>query len=291
MPHLTRRGFTLVELLIGLILIGIVSAGIYRVLVNNQRIYSAQTQRIEMLQNIRAAAAVLPAEFRELSASEGDISAMSATSISIRGMRQLAFLCATPVLGNATVMLTVRRTPIYGVRDFDAGRDSLFVYYEGDDATRNDDGWLIGRINAAPSVGVCPDGAPATLIIASLVFDGGLVPPQTPVTGNIRAGSPVRGFEPVTYSLYTAGDGRRYIGLQEGAATIQPLIGPLTANGLTLAYFDSTGAGTGTPARVAMIQMTLRAETRQALRQLDGSLGPSVDSVTTWVALRNNLRY
>ena len=289
MPHLTRRGFTLVELLIGLILIGIVSAGIYRVLLNNQRIYSAQTQRIEMSQNIRAAAAVLPAEFRELSASEGDIGTMSATSISIRAMRQLAFLCATPVLGASTVQLFIRRTPVYGPRDFDAGRDSLFVYYEGDDATRADDGWLRGRIEAAPNVGVCPDGDPATLIVASLFFDGGLG--QTAVTGSIRAGSPVRGFERVTYSLYTAGDGRSYIGLQEGAATIQPLIGPLTANGLTLAYFDSTGAGTGTANRVAMIRMTLRAEARQAFRQTDGSLARSVDSVTTWVALRNNLRY
>jgi hypothetical protein len=37
--------------------------------------------------------------------------------------------------------------------------------------------------------------------------------------------------------------------------------------------------------------MTLRAETQRPFRQLDGSIARSIDSVTTWVALRNNLRY
>jgi prepilin-type N-terminal cleavage/methylation domain-containing protein len=286
MSHLTRRGFTLVELLIGLVLIGIVSAGVYRVLINNQRIYSAQTQRIEMLQNIRAGAAILPAELRELSASEGDIVAMNATGIHIRGMRQLAFLCATPVLGGANPVLAVRREPLYGLRDFDVSRDSIFVYYEGNDATRSDDGWVIGRITSV-AAGVCPDASPAWLLTTNLTFTS----PQVSATGNILAGSPVRGFEHVTYRLYNAADGRPYIGLQEGSSTIQPIIGPMAPNGLTLAYFDSTGSPTSTRDRVAMIQMTLRAETRQAFRQLDGSIARSIDSVSTWVALRNNLRY
>src|SRR5207247_11402494 len=82
-----RRGFTMVELLVALVLLGIVSAALYRVLVNNQRLYMAQTQRIDLSQNIRAAGSILPAEFRELDASEGDITAMSATSITIRAMR------------------------------------------------------------------------------------------------------------------------------------------------------------------------------------------------------------
>jgi len=79
MPALNRRGLTLVELLVALVLLSIVSAALYRVLVSNQRIYEAQTQRIDMQQNIRAAATILPADMRELDASEGDISAASAT--------------------------------------------------------------------------------------------------------------------------------------------------------------------------------------------------------------------
>ncbi len=285
MPHLTRRGFTLVELLIGLVLLGVVSAGVYRVLVNNQRIYQAQTQRIDMLQNIRAGVAILPAELREIAASDGDIVAMSATSIRFRGMRQLGLLCAQPVLGVASPLLLVRQRPFYGLRNLDPARDSILVYYEGNESTRADDDWVKGRITAMAGA-VCPDGAAAWQLTTNLDFTGGPVN----VTGAIQAGAPLRGFEPVTYQQYTSG-GRQYIGMQEGAAAIQPLIGPLTANGLALAYYDSTGAVTATRDRVAAIQITLRAETQQQFRQRDASLARAVDSVTTWVALRNNRRW
>src|SRR5882762_1237013 len=98
MSLLTRRGFTLVELMIAIVLLGIVSTALYKVMLNNQRTFAAQTQRIELQQNIRAAATILPAEFRELDAADGDITAMSATSITIRAMRQLAIVCTAPVL-------------------------------------------------------------------------------------------------------------------------------------------------------------------------------------------------
>jgi len=61
MSHVTRRGFTLIELLVALVILGFVSAAIYKVLVTNQQTYVAQTQRIDLQQNIRAAANILPA--------------------------------------------------------------------------------------------------------------------------------------------------------------------------------------------------------------------------------------
>src|SRR5207237_6623395 len=113
---LARRGFTLIELMIALVLLGIVSTAVYKVLVNNQRLYTAQTQTIDLQQNIRAAAAILPAEFRELDAADGDITAMGPDSIRMRAMRQLSFLCATPPLGGGggQSTLTVRQTSSCG---------------------------------------------------------------------------------------------------------------------------------------------------------------------------------
>ena len=106
----TRRGFTMVELLVALVLLGLVSAALYRVLVNNQRLYFAQTQRIDLSQNIRAATNILPAEFRELDAFDQDIIAMSSDSIQIRAMRWLSFVCKAPVLAgvNAGIQMTIR---------------------------------------------------------------------------------------------------------------------------------------------------------------------------------------
>src|SRR2546422_9179040 len=158
MSLLARRGFSLIELMIALVLLGLVSTAVYKVLVNNQRLYLAQTQTIDLQQNIRAAAAILPAEFRELDAADGDITAMGSDSIRMRAMRQLAFLCATPPLGGGAgqITLIVRQTPIYGNRQTFNVNDSLLIYYEGDPATRSDDSWGLGQ-GKTVAVGVCPD--------------------------------------------------------------------------------------------------------------------------------------
>src|SRR5213594_1611690 len=125
MPLLRRRGFTLIELMVALVLLGIVAGGIYKVLVTNQQTYLAQTQRIDLQQNLRAGVTILPADFRELDPADGDILLMSATQIQLRAMRQLSFLCTPPVLGGGlgtAVSMTVRATrPFRGRRPTPAG--------------------------------------------------------------------------------------------------------------------------------------------------------------------------
>ncbi|MGH7426838.1 MAG: PilW family protein [Gemmatimonadales bacterium] len=293
-----ERGYTLIEMLVALVLLGIVSFGIYRVLVGNQRIYHAQVQRVELQQNIRAAADLLPAEIRELDANDGDLYAMSTTSLDIRAMRQLGFLCSAPVLPVGAVgTFMVRRDLFFGARNFDVARDSLLLYYEGDEATRNDDGWVLARPTLITN-GVCPgDGRAAWQITATLVFGPGQV--NGGGTQRIQNGSPVRGFVPVRYQHYlSATDGRWYVGYDEltDAAAVQPLIGPLTANGLTFAYYDSAGAVTANRALVQMIEVRLRAETAEPVHRAGaggggGGLYTPVDSVVTRVALRNNRRW
>lgn len=279
---------TLVEILIALVMLGVVSAGLYRVLLNNQRIYQAQTQHIDLQQNIRAAAAVLPAELREIDATDGDLVAMSPSALTIRSMRWLGFICAPPLLGGAVAgnTMTVRARPFYGSRGIDSGTDSMFVYYDGDETTRDDDDWALARpmdvVDAA-----CPDGQPGLGITVSWKLE----PPN--LAGGVLPGSPVRGFETVTYQLYNPpGDSLWYVGLQPAGGTIQPVIGPVIEGGLSFAYFDSTGAVTSIPGRVARIDVTVRERTSQAVQNAAGAgKSVAVDSVVTSVALRNNRRY
>ncbi|MGH7607772.1 MAG: prepilin-type N-terminal cleavage/methylation domain-containing protein [Gemmatimonadales bacterium] len=291
---LTRRGFTLVELLVALVLLGIVTAGIYRVLVNNQRMYQAQTQRIDLQQNIRAGATLLPAELRELDAADGDIVAMAPTSLTVRASRQLAFICTVPAVGGlvgsvAPVTMTIRADPFYGLRDFNITTDSVFVYYEGGQGTRSDDGWIRGQLT---SIGAqnCADGSPGRQIVGGFVFGVN----QVAQTGRIQNGSPVRGYEIVTYSVYQAGDGHWYLGYAStsGGGTRQPLIGPLIdANGVTFQYFTAAGVVTTVPAQVAQIRITLRAQTAVPIRTGSGSQRYAKDSIVTTVSLRNNRRW
>jgi len=288
MRHLTRRGFTLVELLVALVLLSIVSAGIYKVLVSNDRVYSAQTQRMELSQNIRAAATILPADFRTLDATDGDIQAMSATSISIRAIRQLAIICDTPALGGLLPGLTirVRQDPLYGPRMFSPGTDSLLIYYEGDNGTRFDDGWTPAAL-LSYTASNCVDGKAGW----RLTTNPGLLAGQINLKGNISYGSPILGFENVTYRLYQpAGDTSYYIGYQNASGT-QPLIGPVLSNGLSLAYYDSTGAVTANRALVAIIGVTVRARTAIPVRDANSVLRVPVDSFVMKVSLRNNRRF
>ena len=296
MHVLTRRGFTLVELLVALVLFAIVSAGIYRVLVNNQRLYMAQTQRIDLQQNIRAAETILPAEFRELDAAEGDITAMSATSISLRAMRWVGFTCNPPILGLglAGLFVTIRGGAVgqplfYGARNPSTANDSVLVYYDGNQATRTDYGWAVGKLVGTGALN-CPLGGAGLRL--TIDFKNPLPGPN--VLGAIPNGAPVRGYERVTYQLYKpAGDTSWYIGFQPAGGSMQPLVGPVLSNGITFSYFDSLGVVTALPARVARIDFVVRARTAQRVRQSAGStlLAATVDSVNVSVALRNNRRF
>ena len=290
---MSRKGLTLVELLIALVILGVVSASLYRVLVNNQRVYQAQTQRIDLEQNIGAAATILPAEFRELDAYDGDILGMGPDSITIRAFRALGFICNAPnlpALPVAAAQITIRNSLLFGSRGFVAGTDQIMAYYEGDEGTRADEVWTVPTSLTAVGAQNCPDGAAGTqLQLASL----NVVPAPVPLVRNgLTRGSPVRAFEPITYRLYKAADARYYIGLRS-AAGLQPLVGPVLANGLALAYYDSTGAVTAKPLLVSSIGITVRAQTVQPVQQSAGSTTRqlAVDSITTRVALRNNRRF
>lgn len=292
MSRLTRRGFTLIELLVGLVLLGIISAAIYRVLVNNQRIYQAQTQRVDLQQNIRAAATILPAEMRELDAFDGDILAMSTDSIRFRAMRQFGIVCNAPTLNGGVVTgktIALRNEILFTMRAFQLG-DSVMVYNEGNDGTRTDDGWAIGRVTAIPTNVACTtaDARAATQLNVDFAA---FAAPIVNVAGAIQIGAPVHGFEIVTYKLYQAADGLWYLGLRNNSG-LQPLVGPLNGNtGLRFNYFDGAGNITAVTTSVAQVEIIVRGRTAQPIQQPSGGRITPVDSIITRVALRNNRRW
>ena len=302
MPLLGRRGYSLIELLIALVLLGMVSAAVYKVLTNNQRLYLAQTQQIDLQQNMRAAATILPAEFRELDAADGDIQAMSATSITMRAMRQLAFVCLTPPLGGGIgqLTLTVRAAPMYGNRQTFAQNDSLLIYWEGNPSTRADDQWLPAQVRAVATGPVCSDsGAAGPGTVPNQGYTLTMQPqwinnPALNVANAITRGAPLRGFDNVTYSVFQSPtDQNWYLGQQNNTqgGTNQPVIGPLIgATGVTFSYYDSAGAVTAIPTQVAQIGIVLRARTASPIRDASGVQAVKVDSIVTRVALRNNPR-
>jgi len=289
----------MIELLVALVILGFVSAALYKVLVTNQQTYLAQTQRIDLQQNIRAAATVLPAELREINAAgipgagSGDLSGMLSTSLTIRAMRQLAFLCATPLLGGGVgqINLTVRQQPMFGSKQTFSVNDSIMVFYEGNPGTRNDDSWVNGQVKSV-NAGVCADANgnhPAWVLGLQPTWIAGS---QFNVANAITNGSPVRGFTSTTYSLWQSpSDNQYYIGQTVGGNT-QPLVGPLSGpNGLTFSYYNAAGVVTTDSSKVAQIEIRVRGRTQSKVTQ-PGAPGVTykLDSIVTRVTIRGNTR-
>jgi type II secretory pathway pseudopilin PulG len=294
MRTITRQGFTIAELLVAMVMFGLIGVTITKVLLTDQRLYQAQTQRVDLQQNLRSAVDMLNAELRQLDASEGDIVAMGSDSIKIRAMRQLGFICQIPTLGGSLTGLTMvlrgygpGDTLFFGSRNFSVNRDSLMVYYEGSTFTRTDDTWLPARLTAVAAQN-CPNGSAGQRLTFTIAT---LTTPQANVAGNITVGSPVWGYEHnVVYRSFQSTDGKWYVGMRDSSG-IQPVIGPLTGStGLAFTYYDSTGTVTGVKARVALIKIQVAGQTALPVLQQKGGPTYPVDTMTAWIGLRNNLR-
>lgn len=288
MPALSRSGVSLPELLIALAIGGIIAAGSLRGVRGLAEVYRREALEIERARSLRVAAALLPAELRELDTVDGDLVAMGPTSLTIRAPRQLAVLCRAPRLTDppTRATLTLRAGLRFGVRDFDPRRDSLWIFYDGNPGTRDDDGWLQASIDSL-GADLCPDGRPGSSITGTLRPTAR----QYPGPGAVPSGAPVLGFETVTYRLYrSSGDGRWYMGL-EAAGDLQPLLGPVTREGLSFAYLEASGAPTTEAGRVALIELRVRAPTAELVRTRDRRLDAPVDSLVRTVAPRNGPRF
>jgi hypothetical protein len=264
----------------------VIAGAIVQLIIVSGRASSDQGQRIDMQQNIRAANAILPAEIRALNAFDGDIKAMGANSLSIRAMRQLGVMCTAPVTGGGLNGLTmVLRSPLYSSQRAFVVGDSAWVWYEGSVQVRSDDGWIPALVTAVGAQN-CPDGNPGVL----LTFNTTIAAPKTNVAAAVPVGSPVWGFEGVTYATGLAADGRYYLNMTTPAGSA-PVLGPLPdASGVEFTYYDANGAVTAVSTAVRQIGLAVREQSANRIRK-GTSTAYAVDSLLTRITLRNNPRF
>jgi prepilin-type N-terminal cleavage/methylation domain-containing protein len=288
MHPINRRGFTLVEMVVVLGLMGIVVGAIYQSIIATQRTTSAQFQRIDVQQTTRAAAMYVSNMLRELDAADGDILNSQATSLQFRAMRWTGVLCTIPFEAAGQVQFTIRGQLLFGVRGPDAAQDSILLWQEGDPTIRFDDIWLFGGLQSS-AAGVCPDDglAGTTLRVVINAASGG----NPAAAAGITVGAPVRGFQVEELSLLLQAPdywlGRRTADRGGAWTSVRPLVGPLTTNGLTFSYFDVNGALPALTTQIASIGVTVRG---RSVGQVSGT-GYFRDSIITRVTLRNNARF
>ena len=317
----TRRGFTLVELMIGLILLLAVGGVTYKLLVNTQRVSRSQGQHIGMQDNVRSGALILAGELHEAGydeitptsqalittwlgsapaqGSNPDLIAIGPDSITYRAMRAIGYTCSL-VSGTPEIVVRNSATIAFSQIRSLTSTDSLLLYVENDPSIAGDDIWFAVGITGAPTDQNCPDGTagkripvafPATLtgigLDANKVFNTGML-----------VGGPVRGFETMQVRSYTSG-GKLWLGMRPrptAGTTIEPVLGPLANGaavgdqGLRLDYYDATNAVTAVRNNVRSVQVSLRSISDEVVRTTGRYA--AVDSLTlsTRVALRNALR-
>jgi prepilin-type N-terminal cleavage/methylation domain-containing protein len=272
----SRRGFTLVELLIGLVLGVMVLSSVVQMMIVQGRGYRKQRELIDVRETAREAVALLTWDLRQSGLGGSPLSAMTPDMVALRSPRGLGTICAKhPTLARYALWKT-------GGNILAGVDDSALVYQAGHDK------WTALKITAV--------GTPAAMGLTSCAWPGARAPDvvvEVAVgtktdTSYIQVGAPFRSFRRVEYAEYQL-NGRWWLGRRVGAATsYQQLTGPLASpasSGLTFAYYDTLGAVATNPSAVGSIAFTLRAESFKNT-YVGASYAYQRDSLTTKVALR-----
>jgi prepilin-type N-terminal cleavage/methylation domain-containing protein len=265
----SRRGFTLVELLIVAVLGTVLLMTIYQVVIGNQRIYLAQQAQVQGLQTIRTGGDVLFGELRELSASGGDIVQMGENSLRVRVPRTFGHMCQLPTLVPYSLRVTRTGQPF-------SSTDSIFIFADNNPNMASDDVWLSGSLSGVDTTEGCPGGMPGQRLTLSAL-------PPLLSSNDIRVGAPVRAFAHFEYGLMQRGSDW-YMGRRTGSGDAEPLVGPVRAGtGVRFAYLNEAGAPTTNPVQVRSIRVVI--ESASDVRDSRGQL--VTDSLVTMIYTRN----
>ena len=295
----TRAGFTLVELLVTLTLLGVIGTILARMMTDQQRFYQQTNETMGLRRELRTAMNMVPADLRSVSSVGSDIISFSTTQITFRATLGAGIICAKP---NTTTLdlppLNMARTTLVNWHTTPVVGDTLYAF-KTDSMGAGGDSWTSHRITSiTPGVGYCP-GSPFT----DATLDAGksrwrfTVTPA--VADSVKIGAAVRFGRSTKYSVVTGASGKYYLGRAEyvgGAWTAAtPIAGPFTAptsagtGGIGFVMYDSTGGAVspaGNVRSISRIDLTLRGQGASSSGKVGGKITPK-DSITFRIALRN----
>ncbi|MFL5638156.1 MAG: PilW family protein [Gemmatimonadaceae bacterium] len=270
-----RRGFSLIELIVSLVIGMVVLTAVVQMMLVQGRGYRKQREVIDGRETARDAAALLAWDLRQSGMGSSPLMTMSSNSIALRSPRSIGTVCAKhPLLARYGLWKS-------GGNFLATADDSALVYQLGRDK------WTPLKVIAV--------GTPVAMGVPTCAWPGAR-PPDIVVefavgsktdTSYIKVGAPFRGYRRVEYAEYQLNN-RWWLGRKVGAATTyEQLTGPLTSpalNGLKFAYYDTLGVATANPAAVGSVAFTLQTE---SFKNTVGSTYPyQRDSLTTKVSLR-----
>ena len=318
----TAAGFTLTEVLVALVLLGLVMGAMMGVLVRQQKFYRSANELIDSRANVRQAVAMLPLDLRTISASDErngtDVYAATDKSIEFRSVFGSSIICKKlsltqlvlpPVdVAKGTALTAWLRAPVAG--------DSLMIFDDSTSVGSDDDHWEVYKIQSvstivATSANACQPASgylEAADVAASRVSYLVEVAPSVPTfSTTIGQGAPIRFFQRRRYELYQpTGSTSWYLGRYDcnnntnSCPALSPVSGPFAPysataanSGMSFIYWKSDGT-TFTPAattasrmQIAGIQIVARSDTKSRVNISGMKNEVRRDSLSLNVSLRN----
>jgi len=232
----SRRGFTIAEVLVATVLLGLVLGGLHQAHLQQRRFTDWQQRVVTSNDGFRVANSVLSAELREAVIPEGDVVIFAPDSMAVRSPLGFAVVCDRrtnpPIIALSLSM---------GGMPAQSG-DSVLVYTSG--------GWRALEIVSEQRPdrrGLrCPYGNSTPEFAFRL--DRG-------ATDAIAVGSPVRVFR--SYRYHPVQDGGATWLARTDALGTEPLVGPLASNGLRFRLMDSSGQATSSHDEAVGVELQL----------------------------------
>ena len=314
----SRRGLTLIELMIAMTLFAFIGGLLISVMLRQQRFQRAIADVTDSRARMRDIATIIPTDLRGTSTVGGDLLSIGTNALQFRAAIGSSALCgyanATTIelppkaLSSGNVITSWINPPAPG--------DVVFIYNEGAAAGNVDDTWsefTVVDTTSAVNAAWCPSGLATSITLpaddAQRKYRIQLS--SAPDPARVRAGAPIRFAREVRYSLYSASDANWYVGYEtctpSGVAGVagacgsrEVLAGPVraastdtTTSGLYFVYYGQDGtpitsiAQANQIARVGIGLRTAPMSLKDALK-LGGKMSGR-DSLRLTVGIRNRI--
>jgi len=295
-----RGGFSLAEIMVALVLLGIVCGGIMTVIMRQQTFYRSATDVIDTRQQIRQATTVIPVDLRGVSSVGGDIIAMSDSALDVRSNIGSGLLCS-----HTASQITIPPENLSGGKAFTSfltkpQLNDVAMIFNDSTPGNQDDTWQIVSITAIDST------LAGCTAFADIVNDATKYRYVYNVTPNLSTlivnGAPIRFARRSKYAMYQSpSDNLWWLGYLEcrgdgsGCAAIQPVSGPYrpyvandTVNsGISFVYRDVANNVTNIPTNVARIELFVHGETQAPVSLGGGAAAKYKDYQKVTIAIRN----
>ena len=294
-----RRGFTLVELLVTLAMLGVVGTILSRIMLDQQRFYQKTNEQMGVRRELRTAMSTVPGDLRSISSVGGDVLSFGTTQITFRSTFGVSVVCNKPNPSTIDIPpLNMARTTLTAWASQPTVGDTIYAF-RSDSMGAGGDSWTAHRISAVSSdATLCPGSA-----FVDAALDAGKLRWRFTVTpviaDSVKVGAAIRFTRPTKYELTQGSSDKWYLARSEltgGAWTaVTPMAGPFLepsssgSGGLRFAMYDSLGAvvaSGGNAMSISRIDLTFRAQGASSSGAVGGS-SSTKDSLAFRIALRN----